>query len=61
MYDEHIDILNNDQNTELVNFKKENNHFADINFSSKVVKNVQALLLHNIFFHVDLFSIQAYG
>ncbi|MBO4815685.1 MAG: hypothetical protein J5507_01845 [Clostridia bacterium] len=41
MYDEHIDILNNGQNSELVNLKNENVLFADISFSSKVIKIIK--------------------
>ena len=41
MYDEHIDVLNNGQNLELVNFKNEDVLFADINFHSKVVKIIK--------------------
>lgn len=41
MYDEHIDVLNSEQNTELVNFKNEDVLFSDINFSSKVIKVVK--------------------
>lgn len=41
MYDSHIDILNNGQNTELVNFNNEKVLFADINLSSKFVKVVE--------------------
>ncbi len=41
MYDEHIDILNNGQNTEIVNFKDGATLFADINFSSKIIKIVK--------------------
>lgn len=41
MYDGHIDILNNEQNEELINFKDENTLFADINFSSKLIKIVK--------------------
>ena len=37
MYDEHIDIYNNGQNTELINFKNEDVIFADIDFTSKVI------------------------
>lgn len=38
MYDQHIDCLNNDQNVELINFKEEDTLFADIDFSSKILK-----------------------
>ena len=41
MYDGHIDILNNEENTELVNFKNENVLFADISFSNKVIKVIK--------------------
>lgn len=41
MYDEHIDVLNGEQNTELVNFKDEYTLFADVNFSSKVLRIVR--------------------
>lgn len=38
MYDEHIDILKDEQNTELLNLKNEDVLFSDINLSSKVIK-----------------------
>lgn len=41
MYDKHIDSLDRDQNTELVNFNNEEVLFADINFSSNLVKIVK--------------------
>ena len=41
MYDEHIDVISREQNTELVNFKNEDILFADINFSYKVAKIIK--------------------
>ena len=41
MYDEHIDILKDGQNTELINFKNEDVLFADINLTSKIAKIVK--------------------
>ena len=41
MYDEHIDVLNNDENEELFNFKNENVLFGDIDFNSKVMKVIK--------------------
>ena len=41
MYDEHIDVINNNENSELVNFKNEDVLFADINFPSKVTKIIK--------------------
>ena len=41
MYDNYIDILKNEQNEEILNFKNENILFADINFSSKVIKVIK--------------------
>ncbi len=41
MYDEHVDVLNDDQNTELVNFKDGDVLFADINLPSKVTKIIK--------------------
>lgn len=38
MYDEHIDILSENQSTELLNFKNEDALFSDINLSSKIIK-----------------------
>lgn len=38
MYDKHIDVLKDGQNTELLNFKNEDVLFSDINLSSKVIK-----------------------
>lgn len=38
MYDEHIDILDDEENETIVDFKNEDVLFADINFSSKVIK-----------------------
>ena len=38
MYDEHIDVWDYNQNTELLNFKSKDVLFADINLSSKVAK-----------------------
>lgn len=38
MYDEHIDLLTEDGNTELVNLTNEDVLFADINLSSKIAK-----------------------
>ena len=38
MYDKHIDILKDGQNTELLNFKNEDVLFSDINLASKVIK-----------------------
>ena len=43
MYDEHIDILNNDQNNEIVNLKEKELLFADINFPTKVIKVSQIM------------------
>lgn len=41
MYDKHIDLYKEGQNTELVNFDNETVLFADINLSSKFVKIVE--------------------
>lgn len=41
MYDNHIDSLNGDQNTELVNFNNEEVLFADISFTSNFVEVVK--------------------
>lgn len=41
MYDNHIDLFKEGQNTELVNFNSEKVLFADINLSSKFVKMVE--------------------
>lgn len=41
MYDEHIDILHDDKNEELLNFKNENVLFGDIDFDSKVMKIIK--------------------
>lgn len=41
MYDKHIDILKDGQNTQLVNFKNEDVLFSDINLSSKVIKIIK--------------------
>lgn len=41
MYDEHIDVLNNDQNTKLVDLKEKDSLFADINLTSKVIKIIK--------------------
>ena len=41
MYDEHIDILKDDKNEELLNFKNDNILFADIDFDSKVMKIIK--------------------
>ena len=38
MYDEHIDMLKEGQNTELINLINEEVLFADINLSSKIIK-----------------------
>lgn len=38
MYDEHIDILKDEQNKELINLKDEEVLFADINLLSKIIK-----------------------
>lgn len=48
MYDEHIDILKEGENTELINLTNEEVIFADINVTSKVTKIVktQKDLLH---------------
>lgn len=41
MYDKHIDLFKEGQNTELVNFNNEKVLFADINLSSKFVKVIE--------------------
>ena len=41
MYDEHIDLLDEEQNIEIADLKNEETLFADINLSSKVVKIVK--------------------
>lgn len=41
MYDEHIDILKDGQNTELINLTNEKVLFADVNLSSKIVKLIK--------------------
>ena len=41
MYDEHIDVLKGEENTELVNLTNEETLFADINLSSKILKLVK--------------------
>ena len=41
MYDEHIDMLKDGQNTELINLKNENVLFADINLNSKIAKIIK--------------------
>ena len=41
MYDSHIDLFKEGQNTELVNFNSEKVLFADINLSSKFVKIIE--------------------
>ncbi len=41
MYDKHIDMLNEDNNTELLSFENEDVLFSDINISSKIVKIVK--------------------
>ena len=41
MYDEHIDMLKDGQNTELINLKDENILFADINLNSKIAKIIK--------------------
>lgn len=41
MYDNHIDILKENQHTELINFKNEKLLFADINLSNKFIKVVE--------------------
>lgn len=38
MYDEHIDIYDEGQNTEMINFKNGNVLFSDINLSDKIIK-----------------------
>lgn len=38
MYDEHIDIFQEGQNTEMVSFKNENILFSDIDLSDKIIK-----------------------
>ena len=38
MYDEHIDVLEDGQNTEIINLTNEEVLFADINLSSKIAK-----------------------
>lgn len=38
MYDEHIDIFQEGQNTEIVSFKNENILFSDIDLSDKIIK-----------------------
>jgi len=42
MYDTHIDILNNEQNNELINFSNEDVLFADINLESRIVKIIKS-------------------
>ena len=41
MYDEHIDILKDGQNTELINLTNEDVLFADINLNSKIAKIIK--------------------
>ncbi len=41
MYDEHIDIIKDGQNQEIINLKNEDVLFADINLTSKIVKIVK--------------------
>lgn len=41
MYDEHIDMLDENQNTELINFKAEEILFVDINLTSNIVKIIK--------------------
>lgn len=41
MYDEHIDVLKGEENTELVNLINEEVLFADINLSSKITKIIK--------------------
>lgn len=41
MYDEHIDLLKGEENTELVNLNNEEVLFADINLSSKIAKFIK--------------------
>ena len=41
MYDKHIDLFDEGENSEIVNFENENILFADINLSSKFIKIVQ--------------------
>lgn len=41
MYDKHIDLFKEGQNTELVNFNNEKVLFADVNLSSKFVKIIE--------------------
>lgn len=41
MYDKHIDILDKDNNTQLLNFENEEVLFSDINLPSKVIKIVK--------------------
>lgn len=41
MYDEHIDILNGDQNTELISLREEDALFADVNLTSKAIKIIK--------------------
>lgn len=38
MYDEHVDIYNEGQNQEIINFKNDNILFSDINLSDKIIK-----------------------
>ena len=38
MYDEHIDIYNEGENTEIINFKDGNILFSDVNLSDKIIK-----------------------
>lgn len=38
MYDEHIDIFDEGQNTEIINFRDGNILFSDINLSDKIIK-----------------------
>lgn len=41
MYDSHIDVLKENENTELLNFESENILFADINLTNKFIKIVE--------------------
>lgn len=41
MYDEHIDILNGDQNAELISLREEEALFADVNLTSKAIKIIK--------------------
>lgn len=41
MYDEHIDILKEEENTEIINLKDEDVLFSDINLPSKIIKLIK--------------------